>query len=345
MNKFMMSCTKKNGMLISKEGFMDKTNCNIKQLELACIRHNKVLSITTMVQDVERCAKTIREYGLLTPLIVRPCEDGGYMVIAGECELKALQEVGLKKTEAVVVKCRDDTEADKLSLLLCSLKQDPTPLSEGLILQKLIKTGSYSQADIAHLVGKSVSWVSKRLTLIERLNESVIQLVRSKKLSCHTAQEIARLPEGLQLEFASKVIRDSIPKSKVEKLVVAYNNPEILESLKVNILENPREALELIAKLMPEIKRIRRQKKKKSPTAEDKLYSALKVMIKIIGEIELSLAAIETHDRSKKLMNFLHKTGEYALRFYQLTHHDFSPGKTYTNESEGEVVDNQSGKV
>ena len=318
---------------------MENTNTVIKELELSTIRHNEALSIAIIARDVERCAKTIRQYGLLTPLIVRPCDNGGYLVIDGECELKALQEVGLKKTEAVIVNCQDSTEADKLSLLLSSLKQDPTPLSEGLILQNLFNTGSYTQADIAHMVGKSVSWVSKRLTLIERLNKSVLELVISKKISCHTAQEIARLPDEVQLNFATKVVRDGISKSKVEKLVVAYNNPEIPDSLRVNILENPLGALDLLPRLMLEIGKVRKNKKKKpSPTDEDKIYNALRLMIKVINEIELNLAGIEEGIKSKQILGYLQKAGEYALRFYKLVNYNkekhIFPGENHNSGGE-----------
>jgi ParB/RepB/Spo0J family partition protein len=304
--------------------------CTIEELDLKTIRHNKILSIAIRPKDVDRCAKTIRQYGLLTPLIVRPCKDGGYMVIAGECELKALREVGLKKAEVVIVNCHNKVEADKISLILSSLRQAPTPLSEGLILKNLMGTGNYNQADIAHLVGKSVSWVSKRLTLIERLNENVLKLVTSQKLSCHTAQEIARLPDDVQLRFATRVVKDSLPKSKVEKLVVVYNNPGTLGSLKENVLDNPQGTLELLPKLMPEIKKVRSEQKKKPPAAEDRIYTSLRLMIKIIGEVELQLAGVKESKKPEQFSGFLQKAGEYAWRFYQLVR-QFSPGKINEN--------------
>lgn len=166
---------------------MQKTQCVFKEVELATIRNNNYLSLTITKKDVDRCAKTIREYGLLTPLVIRPSGKGGHVVISGECELEALRETGIKKIEAVVVDCDDKIEANKLSLLLSSLRKEQSPISEGLMLQNLLKTDHYTQADITYLVGKSVSWVSKRVSLVERLDASVLELVVSKKLCCHTA--------------------------------------------------------------------------------------------------------------------------------------------------------------
>lgn len=291
-------------------------NCEIKKLDLSTIRSNRLLSISITQKQIDRSVQTIREYGLITPLIVRSCQEGGYMVLAGECELKALRILEKKTSKVVVVKCEDNTEADKLSLLLSSLKQGPGPLTAGLILKSLLASGNYTQEDIAYLFGKSVSWVSKRLTLVNRLHKSVLEMVTDKKLSCHTAQEIARLPPSVQLKFAGKVVRDNVAKSVVEKLVVAYNNPEIPEVFKVNILENPKKALDILSDLCSKTQKVRK-KKKKDIAPEEKLYSALKLLVKLIGEIELNLAGISDDDLSK-LLKFLKKAGADALRFYQL---------------------------
>ena len=75
------------------------------------------------------------------------------------------------------------------------------------------------------MVGRSVSWVNKRLALAERLASSVVELVRAGHLCPHTAQEIARMPGDVQQTFANKVITERLAKSVVERLVGTYNNP------------------------------------------------------------------------------------------------------------------------
>lgn len=313
---------------------MAKTSCEFKEVELATIRNNNYLSLTTTKKDVDRTAKTIRDYGLLTPLVIHPDKKGGHVVISGECELEALRKIGIKKIEAVVVACTDNIEANKLSLLLSSLRKEQSPISEGLMLKNLLKTDNYAQADIAYLVGKSVSWVSKRIALIERLDDSVLELVAAKKLCCHTAQEIARLPRSIQHQFGIKVVKDKIPKSAVEKLVVSYNNPEIPKSIKQTIAENPKEALDLMNELKVDMRKTSRQKNK-DRTAEDKMLSALRLLFKVISEVELILTEVEFKD-SKNFNKYLTKAFHVTVRFsrmikaYQnglLENEEFSPGK------------------
>jgi ParB family chromosome partitioning protein len=207
-------------------------------------------------------------------------------------------------------------EADKLSLLLSSLRQSPNALSEGLILRELLKAGSQTQADLAYLVGKSVSWVSKRLTLVDRLKESVVKLVASKNLSPHTAQEIARLPKEVQHDFAAKVVMDSLPKSSVEKLVSAYNTPGISDSVKKSIIENPRDTVSHLAEL-----HTKKQLKKEPVGMENtqKLKSNLIFLLRIIAEIEGLLVADLEKDQFFKLFPILKKGAEAAARFARLT--------------------------
>lgn len=313
---------------------MGKISCQVKEVEMATIRNNNYLSLTTTEKDVDRCVKAIREYGLLTPLVIHPSKNGGHVVISGECELEALREIGIKKIEAVVVDCNDNIEANKLSLLLSSLRKEQSPISEGLMLQNLLKTENYTQADIAYLVGKSVSWVSKRIALIERLNDSVLKLVAAKKLSCHTAQEIARLPHDIQHQFAIKVVTDNIPKSAVERLVVSYNNKATTKSIKDTITERPKEALNLMDEL--EIKMVKTPgEKSKERTADEKMYSALRLLFKVISEVELILTEVEPL-KSQVFNNYIAKASHVSQRFsrmiesYQkglLNNEGFSPGK------------------
>ena len=295
---------------------MTKASCELKEVELATIRNNNYLSLTTTEKDVDRYVRTIREYGLLTPLVIRPTKKGSHVVISGECELEALRQIGIRKIEAVIVDCNDKSEANKLSLLLSTLKKEQSPISEGLMLQNLLKTDNYTQADVAYLVGKSVSWVSKRIALIERLNQGVLELIATKKLCCHSAQEIARLPQQLQNQFAINVVKDNIPKSAVEKLVVSYNNPQTPESVKETIASDPKEALSLMHELKINITK-KSKSKKEERTAEDKMFSALRLLFKVVSEIELILTEVEVQ-KSQSLTNYITKAFYVALRFSRM---------------------------
>ena len=225
---------------------MEEMRSSIKEIPVRAILGNTVLALSVDSRELERCEKAIREYGLTSPVVVRSL-DGAYQVLSGECERMVLTRMRQQVTPAVVVERIDDPEATRLALLLSALKRTSTALSEGLLLRELCQSHHQTQTEAAYLVGRSVSWVNKRLALAERLAKSVVELVKAGQLSAHTAQEIARLPGDVQQTFANHVVSERLAKSVVEKLVSAYNDPSVPESVRQQVLEHPREALLLVA--------------------------------------------------------------------------------------------------
>jgi ParB-like chromosome segregation protein Spo0J len=219
----------------------------ITRVETACVQDNQVLALSVNRQDIERCIKVIRQYGLLTPPVVGSLADGSRLLLSGECEFLALRETGVKNVDAVTVPITEENEGDRLSLLLSSLKKSPNALSEGILITRMLGAGSLTQSQLGELLGKSVSWVNKRLCLVTRLHPAVRDLVTQRQLCPHSAQEIARLPDKVQHAFSVKAIREGLPKSSIEALVAAFNAPDCPEAIKAQIIEDPRQMLSRLA--------------------------------------------------------------------------------------------------
>jgi ParB family chromosome partitioning protein len=219
----------------------------ITRIETACVQDNQVLALSVNRQDIDRCIKVIRQYGLLTPPVVGSFTNGARVVLSGECEFLALRETGVKSVEAVTVPITEENEGDRLSLLLSSFKKSPNALSEGILITRMLGTGSFTQSQLGELLGKSVSWVNKRLSLVMRLHPAVRDLVTQRQLCPHSAQEIARLPEEVQHAFSVRAIQEGLPKSSIEALVTAFNAPSCPEAIKSQIIENPRQILSRLA--------------------------------------------------------------------------------------------------
>ena len=222
---------------------MDITRSKLEEIPVKAIQGNNVLAISVGNRELERCEKAIREYGVIHPLVVRRCDDGHYHVIAGECERMVLTQMRQNTVRAVVMERLEAPEATRLALLLSSLKQSPNALSEGLFLKELCMNHRQTQTEVAFMLGRSVSWVNKRLALTDRLVTSVVDLVQAGQICSHTAQEIARLPGDVQQTFASKVITEHLPKSAVERLVTTYNKAQTPQEMKRSVLENPQATL------------------------------------------------------------------------------------------------------
>lgn len=302
----------------------------ITQVETACVKDNQVLSLSVNRQDVERCARVIRQYGLLTPPVVGDFPDGTRLVLSGECEFLALREMGMRSVEAVAVPMLEEQDSSRLSLLLSSLRKNPNALSEGMLVTQLLKTGQYTQSQVGEMLGKSVSWVNKRISLITRLHPAVQELVTLRQLCPHSAQEIARLPAEVQHAFSTKVVQEGLPKSAVEILVEAYNKEGCPNSFKEQMLEQPRHALSKVADIRT-VKAIRNRDRKDAPPSGQTLRNDLVLLLRCISDAEQQLGGLDNlsllHQR-----NLLSRSRDASRRFSALLNihlesMDISPGK------------------
>ena len=138
-------------------------------------------------------AASIRERGLLQPVVVRRHGDG-YQLVAGERCFRAAQLAGLDRLPAVV---RDDGDALEIALIENLQREDLGPLEEATALAALIDRHGYSHREVAGLLGKSRPYVSNTLAL-NRLPESVKAELhcKGKILSREVLIGIARQPDA-----------------------------------------------------------------------------------------------------------------------------------------------------
>jgi len=119
-------------------------------------------------ERLEELATSIRERGLLQPIVVRRV-DGGFELIAGERRLRAAQRAGIDRLPALL---RDVDDPLELALIENLQREDLSPLEEAEALAALIERHDYSHAEVAQLIGKSRPYVSNTLA-ITRLPEAV----------------------------------------------------------------------------------------------------------------------------------------------------------------------------
>jgi len=232
--------------------------------------------------------------------------------------------------EAVAVPILEEQDSSRLSLLLASLRKSPNALSEGMLVAQLLKAGRYTQSQVGEMLGKSVSWVNKRISLITRLHPAVRELVTLKQLCPHSAQEIARLPEEIQHAFATKVVQEGLPKSAVEVLVETHNKQGCPHSCKEQILEHPRHALEKVADIR-RVKTIRNGKEKDAPPSGQTLRNDLVLLLRCISDAQRQLAGLD-YPSLLQQRSLLARSRDASSRFASLLNAhletmDVSPGK------------------
>jgi ParB family chromosome partitioning protein len=132
--------------------------------------------------ELEELANSIREKGLVQPLVVRPMEDGiHYEIVAGERRWRAAQMAGLHRLPTVI-RSLSDQEALELAIIENVQRTDLNAIEEAGGYQELIGRFGYTQDELSQIIGKSRSHLSNMLRLL-KLPEGVQKLVRSGELS------------------------------------------------------------------------------------------------------------------------------------------------------------------
>lgn len=157
--------------------------------------------------DLDGLADSIREKGVLQPLIVRKSDDSGYELIAGERRLRAAKLAGLDKVP-VIVKDVSDNDTLELALIENIQRQDLNPLEEAEAYQKLTLDFGLTQEDVAVRVGKERSTVTNALRILQ-LPDYAKQDIIDGVLTAGHARVLLGLPDAeavknLRNEIVSK---------------------------------------------------------------------------------------------------------------------------------------------
>jgi ParB family chromosome partitioning protein len=166
---------------------------------------------------IDQLAESIREHGIIQPLVVKPTEKG-YELIAGERRWRAAQKAGLHEVP-VVIKETDAPQQLQLALIENIQRQDLNPLEEAEAYQQLLAEFELSQEEIGQRVGKDRSTIANLLRLLklplqirEKMLEGQISLGQAKcLLSLDSSQE--------QLELADLIIKQRLSVRELEKRI------------------------------------------------------------------------------------------------------------------------------
>ena len=176
--------------------------------------------------DLDDLANSIREKGLLQPIVVRPRADGEYEIVAGERRWRASQRAGIHEVP-VLIRELNDGEALEIALIENIQRSDLNPLEEARAYGLLLEQFRYTQQQLADSVGKSRSHIANTLRLLT-LPDTVRSLIEDGKLTAGHARTLvaadspAELADqiiklGLSVREAESLVRDASPSSRPRK--------------------------------------------------------------------------------------------------------------------------------
>ncbi len=167
-----------------------ETGNGIKRLPVEFIIANRANPRRVFnAEQLDELTDSIREKGIMQPLLVRPSQDPNiFEIIAGERRWRAAQKAGLHEVP-VIVRDVDDKEALELAIIENVQRADLNPLEEAMGYGQLIEQFDYTQQDLAQVIGKSRSHVANTLRLL-RLPEDVRNMVSSGELTAGHARTL-----------------------------------------------------------------------------------------------------------------------------------------------------------
>ena len=159
-------------------------------------------------------------HGQLQPVVARPHE-GKYQVIDGIKRVHAAEELMMETLQCHVL----DIDIQQAKLLLISYNrphQSMEVLEEAMVLKDLLETHDLSQQSLSRLTGYSRSWVSRRLSLISKIDEQVFSEIRMGVLNSSQARALIKLPRGNQMEVARVITSWGLTSRLSDTLVDAF---------------------------------------------------------------------------------------------------------------------------
>jgi len=172
---------------------------------------------------LDELAASIREHGVMQPILVRPIDGGRFEIVAGERRWRAAQQAGLREIPALV-KNVPDQSALAVALIENIQREDLNPLEEARGLQRLIDEFGLTHDTAAKAVGRSRSAVSNLLRL-NSLAPPVQEYVLAGSLEMGHARALLALAIDQQSGAAARVVDGALSVRETERLVHGLLNP------------------------------------------------------------------------------------------------------------------------
>ncbi len=164
--------------------------------------------------ELESLAKSLKDKGLLQPLVVRPRGDGSFEIVAGERRWRASQRAGLHDLP-VLIRELDDKETLEIALIENVQRSDLNPLEEARAYRQLIEQYAYTQQQLADAIGKSRSHIANTMRLMTLPDAIQTQIEKGELTAGHARSLIAtETPEIL----ADKIIKLNLTVRQAEEL-------------------------------------------------------------------------------------------------------------------------------
>ena len=168
-------------------------------------------------EKIKILSESIKNYGVLQPIVLKPDDKGKYMIIAGERRYRA-SKLARKSDIPAVIKDIPMKDIMEIALIENLQREELNPIEEALAYRSLIKNYEVTQEEISEAVGKSRPHITNTLRLLN-LPQKIIDMIDQGQITAGHGKALLRVnDENLQLELANKVIAEELSVRATEAL-------------------------------------------------------------------------------------------------------------------------------
>ncbi len=205
--------------LLSDDSTKSEAKEELREIDIDLIDSNPEQPRTVFSEvKLEELAQSIRENGLVQPILIRRKGNGRYQLIAGERRWRAAQRVGLQRVSSIIRNIEDDKLLE-IALIENIQRQELNPIEEAVAYQRLMDVLGHTQEEVAKRVGKDRSSVANYVRLL-RLPLSVQKMLEEEQLSMGHARALLGLDrQEEQAKLAREVIERKLSVRETERAV------------------------------------------------------------------------------------------------------------------------------
>ena len=172
-------------------------------------------------EELEELSNSIKDYGVLQPILVRRMEQGIYSIIAGERRYRASCQAGLTEIPAIIQNLEEE-QAALIALVENVQREDLNYIEEAKAYKKLMDDFKLTQAEIAQKVGKQQSTISNKIRLLT-LPEDILELLTVHGLTERHARALLRIEEeNNRTKIIDKIVKNNLNVKQTEKLIEEF---------------------------------------------------------------------------------------------------------------------------
>lgn len=203
--------------LFENTGPFENEKKNITEIKVSLIEPNRAQPRKSFDEEqLKALSDSIKEHGLIQPIVVMPSAGGFYKLVAGERRWRAAKMAGMKTIPAIVREC-EEKDAAEIALIENLQREDLNPCEEAEGYLYLMEKFNMTQEQVGERLGKSRSAIANAVRLLS-LPENILSMVREGLISGGHARAILSLEtEKEQQELAERIIKEKISVREAEK--------------------------------------------------------------------------------------------------------------------------------